>query len=215
MSTPLEGETGFVNIDNAMAIARAKYAANPSLHPQVEIPPRVLSHEDLELDERYGIAFTKFKSLIAQAMAQLAAPIQAPKELTASELIGKATDEAWDEGYRKADALTGRMNKDNQLLFEEVMGSIDHCIENRIALAEDVQVPESPFSPELEDITDIPNDVVRWVRESKARSREQMILEALLKPIMIIKPTVAPTAEVQRTSGVGVFFKRVLSVRRR
>lgn len=216
MSKIQETQTGFINIDNAMAIARARYKANPELESQVEPNPFISTEDDLDFNERYGIAFTQSQSLLMQTRLQLAAPCVAPHELTAGEWSEKAEADEWDYRYQRADTVTDRMLVENDDLFENVMGTICDLECDKALLLGDVDVPGPPASPKLEYIRGVPEDVRQWLRNSKQQWRENVVREAGYKPVMVVKSEVPSDGEGQkRGNGVGGFLKRVLSVKRR
>ena len=141
-------DTGSHNIDICMKHARVKYETNPDLLPEVEqLPEYVPSAEDLDFNERLGSANSKVGNLIAEALAQLAAPCVAPAELTPAEEAEKAAAEEWARGYEKANEATEQMAEKSEILVRDVMGLVDELEASGIAVPRDTQLPSSLASP--------------------------------------------------------------------
>jgi len=117
-----------------MAAARAKYAANPALLATIRadavvklakaLPP---APETLEFNERVDRGIALSSDLVAEAQAQLAAPVSAflPAELTPSELAELPDAENWMHEHWPAEATVDRMMANSQALYEQLMGQID------------------------------------------------------------------------------------------
>lgn len=87
--------------------------------------PLPLTPEQLDFDDRVEAAIAKSSALIAEAKAQLAAPIVAPEELTEEEEEEVRRNRAWDLQYQQKNQAVDEAMARNQALFENVMGTID------------------------------------------------------------------------------------------
>ncbi|TKA79208.1 hypothetical protein B0A55_03954 [Friedmanniomyces simplex] len=136
-----------------MAAARAKYAADPALTVKIraeaiaKLPiPLPLTPESLDFNERLDRATVKSSALIAEAQAQLAAPVSdfLPGELTPSEVAEQKRAETWMQGYKLANETTDRILESNQKLFEDVMGAIAQMQADGIPVPNDYALPPPP-----------------------------------------------------------------------
>jgi len=156
-----------------MAEARAKYFCHPELTEKVltscKLPPpsRIPTPEQMEYNERLDSAIVKSETLLAQARAQLAAPVSdfLPTELTGAELVEKEDAERWMAGYRFTDKLTDTMLAKNQRLYEEVMGLIDECEADGATIPDDIEVPPAPPTPTLAELK-VPQEAKDWMAQS-------------------------------------------------
>lgn len=172
---PNSPPTGFARVDAMMIQARAKYAANPALVSKIRADatskaPKLLppTPESLDFDERVDRAIAKSCGLLAEAQAQLNAPVSdfLPAELTPSELAEQADAEKWAEGSQLADRTTDRMLEGSQALLDEVMGLTDELQDSGIDVPGDATLPSPPSTPALEWLN-VPQQVKTWVSESK------------------------------------------------
>ncbi len=160
--TPIPSQsspTGFSHLDSMMATARAKFAADPSLTSKIRadaiaklptaLPP---TSATLDFNERLDRAITKSSDLIAEAQAQLAAPVSdfLPTELTPAEIAEQKEAEIWTQGYKLAKERNDRLVGDSQELFEDVMGTIDQMQADGIPIPEDCVLPSLPSTPRAE-----------------------------------------------------------------
>ena len=162
-----EGETGFTNIDEAMKIARAKYANHPELLPDTTLPKYKRTLEDEDFDERVAVALLKTKGLIREGKSQLAAPIQAPAQLTPSEIEEAAAAEDWDFVRRRSFRLTDRMLMHNEQLLDDVMRGIDEYESPTPPTLLDLLVHSSSPLPRSGWSIHVPEDVRAWIQHSR------------------------------------------------
>ena len=167
-----EEATGFPGIDEAMARARAKYAAHPELRPHTGLPAKTLTADDIDFNNRLDSAVALSETLLYEARIQLGAPRVAPRELTPAEEAEKAAAEAWSRGHAAADALTTKMLDENERLFQEVMASAEKCQAKGVPLPDNVRVPSPPQSPKIEWLKGVPMEVKNWTKDSKKPFRE-------------------------------------------
>jgi hypothetical protein len=121
---PADNESSSL-VTQMMAAARAKagYVLRTSYsEPQ---DPLALTPEQLDFDTRVEAAIAKSSVLIAEAKAQLAAPIVAPAELTEDEKAEARRNATWDAQYQRKNEAIDRETERNQALFEDVMATID------------------------------------------------------------------------------------------
>ncbi|KAK0768953.1 hypothetical protein LTR59_017320 [Friedmanniomyces endolithicus] len=160
--TPIPSQsspTGFSHLDSMMATARAKFAADPSLTSKIRadaiaklptaLPP---TSATLDFNERLDRAITKSSDIIAEAQAQLAAPVSdfLPTELTPAEIAEQKEAKIWTQGYKLAKERNDRLVGDSQELFEDVMGTIDQMQADGIPIPEDCVLPSLPSTPRAE-----------------------------------------------------------------
>lgn len=114
-----------------MNAARAKAGRSTSkLVPIVDVNNLPPNPQTLDFSERVDAAIAKPSALIAEAQAQLAAPIVAPKALTMEEKIEARRNSAWDSMKQKKDQQIDAAMESNQKLFEDVMATIDEMEAN-------------------------------------------------------------------------------------
>lgn len=211
-----ETETGFTNIDDAMAAARAKYAATSDLVPRVQLQQIASAPEDHNVDERIRVTISSAEGMIVAAQSQLATPCEAPKQLTVEEQSDKAEWYRWGAGYRMAESCNDRWLLHNQNLFGEAIDATAAFEDDWVLILDNIHISAAPPSPRLEDMKGVSATAASWIAMSKARLREHMIRDAAVKPVLVIKPA---RGSVERTwsegSGVGKFLKRALSGRKR
>ena len=202
-----EGETGFTNIDEAMKLARAKYAKHPELLPDTTLPKYERTPEDKDFDERFGIAFAKTKRLIREGKAQLAAPVEAPEELTKEEVEEQAANDDWDFARRRSFRLVDKMLLHNQQLFDDVMKMIDEYEEPIPESLRDLQVHSSSHSPSTGWSTHIPDDVRLWIKQTKERAAPFQQLKEGSGSVIIDE--VRKAAAKPKRSDLGTFLRHM------
>lgn len=84
----------------------------------------------MDFNERADAAIAKSSALIAEALAQLAAPKVAPKNLTLEERVEARRNLAWDRTTQRKDQEIDEAMKRNDQLFEEVMAMLDEMEAN-------------------------------------------------------------------------------------
>ncbi|KAK1812507.1 hypothetical protein LTR12_013093 [Friedmanniomyces endolithicus] len=149
----------FSHLDSMMVAARAKYAADPALTFKIRadaiaklptsLPPTPTTLNFKECQDR---AIAKSSNLIAEAQAQLAAPLSdfLPTELTAEEIAEQKEAETWMQGYKLANERSDRLLGNSQKLFEDVMDTIDQMQADGIPIPEDYLLPLPPPTPQAE-----------------------------------------------------------------
>ncbi|KAK1812749.1 hypothetical protein LTR12_012843 [Friedmanniomyces endolithicus] len=151
--------TGFSHLDSMMAAARAKYSADPTLTSKIradaiaKLPTSLpTTPATLDLNERLDRVIAKSGDLIAEAQAQLAAPVSdfLPPELTPAEVAEQKEAEMWMQGYKRAEERNDRLLGKSQKLFEDVMGTIDQMQAEGIPIPQDCVLPSPPPTPRVE-----------------------------------------------------------------
>ncbi|KAK5712930.1 hypothetical protein LTR17_017770 [Elasticomyces elasticus] len=157
---PRSPPTGFSRVDDMMAAARAKYAANPALVAKIcadavttlpnPLPP---TPEALDFSERVDRAIAKSSSLIAETQAQLTAPVSAflPAELTPEEVEEQKKAEVWMQNYRRTDEKIDCMLANNQKLFDDVIGTFDQMQADSKVVPHDRTVSTAISAPSKKD----------------------------------------------------------------
>ncbi|KAK3686649.1 hypothetical protein LTR37_019580 [Vermiconidia calcicola] len=172
--TSSAAETGFANIDDAMARARAKYAENPTLLPKVEqLPQPVPTPEELGVDERLDATNAKCTTLLAEVEAQLAAPIVTLLRFSPAERNDTLAAKEWAQGVEKADQLTDEKTFDSKSLLNEILVLTDEIKQiKQTASQEDVRTPCTPSSPKAKWLSVVPKETRKWMCESKQPSKQ-------------------------------------------
>ncbi|KAK5682490.1 hypothetical protein LTS10_005618 [Elasticomyces elasticus] len=157
---PQSPPTGFSRVDDMMAAARAKYAANPALVAKIRaeaattlskpLPPTA---EALDFSERVDRANAKSSSLITENQAQLTAPVSAflPAELTPEEVEEQKKAEVWMQNYRRTDQKIDCMLANNQKLFDDVMSTFDQMQADPMVVPDDRTVSTAISAPPKKD----------------------------------------------------------------
>ncbi|KAK5706439.1 hypothetical protein LTR97_001427 [Elasticomyces elasticus] len=157
---PRSPPTGFSRVDDMMAAARAKYAANPALVAKIRadtvttlpnpLPP---TPEALDFSERVDRAIAKPTSLIAGTQAQLTAPVSAflPAELTPEDVEEQEKAEVWMQNYRRTDERIDCMLANNQKLFDDVMSTFDQMQADPMVVPHDRTVSTAVSVPPKKD----------------------------------------------------------------
>ncbi|KAK5714835.1 hypothetical protein LTR17_017012 [Elasticomyces elasticus] len=157
---PRSPPTGFSWVDDMMAAARAKYAANIALVAKIRagavttlpnpLPP---TPEALDFSERVDRAIAKSSSLIAGTQAQLTAPVSAflPAELTPEEVDEQKKAEVWMQNYRHTDEKIDCMLANNQKLFDDVIGTFDQMQADPLVVPHDRTVSTAISAPPKKD----------------------------------------------------------------
>ncbi|KAK3700800.1 hypothetical protein LTR37_015772 [Vermiconidia calcicola] len=163
-STSGAAETGFANIDDAMARARAKYAENPTLLPKVEqLPQPVPTPEELDVDERLDAANAKCTALLAEVEAQLAAPIVTLLQFSSAGRNDTLAAKEWAQGVEKADQLTDEKTFDSKSLLNEILVLTDEIKQiKQTAVPEDVRIPSTPSSQKTGWLSVVPKETRQW-----------------------------------------------------
>jgi hypothetical protein len=123
-------------VTSMMAAARAKTSYVPRTHTSEPSSPPALTPEQLDFDTRVEAAIAKSSALIAEAKAQLAAPILAPADLTPSEKAEARRNAAWDATCQRKNEAIDRAMERNQALFEDVMATIDDMEAQGVSMPE-------------------------------------------------------------------------------
>ncbi|KAK1017703.1 hypothetical protein LTR54_002362 [Friedmanniomyces endolithicus] len=149
----------FSHLDSMMVAARAKYAADPALTFKIcadaiaklstSLPPTPTT---LTFKERLDHAIGKSSDLIAEAQAQLAAPVSdfLPTELIPEEVAEQKEAEMWMRGYKLANEVNDRLLENSQKLFEDVMDTIDQMQADGIPIPEDYVLLSPPPTRQAE-----------------------------------------------------------------
>ena len=211
-----EAETGFVNIDNMMAKARAKHGTQRIICPSVETSASSSLTEEADFEERFKDAYSKSRSLISQTNAQLATDVAAPVQLTIDEWTDETQATVWMAGFNRADDITHDMSIANDMLYEDVIDATYHLTDDEALLLDREDVVKGPALAKQGSLKAVPEDVRQWLAENKKRWKDYLAREASSKPVMVFKPEeeqVEPTGK--KAASVGAYFIHVLNLKRR
>lgn len=119
---PADNESSSL-VTDMMNTARAK-AITTGFEPE-PLPLPIPNPVSMDFNERLDTAIPRSEALLAEARAQLAAPIEAPSELTKDEQREQERNAEWDRLAAKGNDMINDRMKRNQALYENVMATID------------------------------------------------------------------------------------------